>query len=77
MLFLDANAFYSYIGRKNIGLIESTHVNEEGRIFYSMESHSAKKDVKYSLKETMGIYKGILSVRGNLIVSVFLDTARK
>ena len=29
MLFLDANAFYSYIGRKNIGLIESTHVNEE------------------------------------------------
>ncbi len=28
MLFLDANTFYSYIGRKNIGLIESTHVNE-------------------------------------------------
>ncbi len=26
--FLDANAFYSYIGRRNLGLIESTHVNE-------------------------------------------------
>ena len=48
-----------------------------GRIFYSMVSHSAKKDVKCSLKKTMGIYKGILSVRGNLIVSVFSDAARK
>lgn len=28
MIFLDANAFYSYIGRKNIGLIESNHVDE-------------------------------------------------
>lgn len=28
MIFLDANAFYSYIGRRNLGLIESTHVNE-------------------------------------------------
>ncbi len=28
MFFLDANAFYSYIGRCNLGLIESTHVNE-------------------------------------------------
>ena len=27
-MFLDANAFYSYIGRCNLGLIESTHVNE-------------------------------------------------
>lgn len=36
-------------------------------------------ELKYAkdLKETMGIYKGILSVRGNLIVSVFSDTARK
>lgn len=23
MIFLDANAFYSYIGRRNLGLIES------------------------------------------------------
>lgn len=29
MIFLDANAFYSYIGRKKLGLIESSHVNEE------------------------------------------------
>lgn len=28
MIFLDANAFYSYMGRGNLGLIESTHVNE-------------------------------------------------
>ncbi len=28
MIFLDANAFYSYIGRRNLGLIESMHVNE-------------------------------------------------
>lgn len=28
MVFLDANAFYSYMGRRNLGLIESSHVNE-------------------------------------------------
>lgn len=28
MIFLDASAFYSYIVRRNSGLIESTHVNE-------------------------------------------------
>ncbi len=29
MIFLDANAFYSYIGRKNVGLGESAHVKEK------------------------------------------------
>ena len=29
MIFLDANAFYSYMGRKNVGLGESAHVKEK------------------------------------------------
>lgn len=29
MIFLDANAFYSYYGRKKLGLIESSYVNEK------------------------------------------------
>ncbi len=41
MVFLDANAFYSYMGRKNLGLSESTHVKEKELRIY-LDSISEK-----------------------------------
>lgn len=77
MIFLDANAFYSYMGRKNVGLGESAHVKEKelrgylDSIFDKSLPTSVFIEIMVHFRDDKKRLKQILDFRGEKKLSLF------